>query len=326
MRINGLILTLALTVGLSACQGRSVIDREAPFGSKVVRLGDVEVAAVDGTAIYLSDVEQLARAKGDLTSTQSIDPNTSLFKTTLRELIDQRVLGLAAITQSLDQSESAKRRQATALEQLYGRFVIEKALSETVTDEAIVRLYEEQKTLNDRGPERRARIIVVATQEEADEALQRLEDEEEFGVLAGILSIDEATRNKNGDLGYFSRNMLDDDIAKIAFETPLKQVAPIFETDAGFHILEVVSERKVPQRPFEEMEAELREFLTYETINSMISDLRAESDIRLNVAAHLDTPQTIVTDIAKDITTGDEDLDLMDVPADTPNEDVKVDQ
>ncbi|MEP6343936.1 MAG: peptidylprolyl isomerase [Maricaulaceae bacterium] len=320
-------MTLVLTVGLSACQGRSVIDREAPFGSKVVRLGDVEVAAVDGTAIYLSDVEQLARAKGDLTSTQSIDPNTSLFKTTLRELIDQRVLGLAAITQSLDQSESSKRRQATALEQLYGRFVIEKALSEKVTDEAIMRLYEEQKALNDRGPERRARIIVVATQEEADDALQRLEDEEEFGVLAGILSIDEATRNKNGDLGYFSRNMLEDDIAKITFATPLKQVAPIFETDAGFHILEVVSERNVPQRPFEDMEAELREFLTYETINNMISDLRAESDIRLNVAAPLDTPQIVV----KDITTGDEGVDLTDVPAnpttkDVKSEGVKVDQ
>ena len=317
MRINGLIMTsmlaLGLGLGVSACQDRIVIDREAPFGSKVVRLGDVEVAAVDGTAIYLSDVEQLARAKGDLAATQSIDPNTSLFKSTLRELIDQRVLGLAAITQSLDQTETAKRRQATALEQLYGRFVIEQALRDKVTDEAIERLYEEQKALNDRGPERRALLIVVATQEEVDEVLTRLDEGEEFGVLAGILSIDAATKNKNGDLGYFSRDMLGPDISKAVFGTPLKSLAPVFETEDGFHIVKVMSQRQVPQRSFEDMEPELREFLTYETINNMIRDLRSESDIRLNVAAPLDTsPQSSTPE---DETVSD-DADLVPTPDD----------
>ena len=327
MRINGWIVTgvfgVFLGVGLSACQDRIIIDREAPFGSKVVRLGDVEVAAVDGTAIYLSDVEQLARAKGDLLSSQSIDPNSSLFKSTLRELIDQRVLGLAAITQALDQRESAKRRQATALEQLYGRFVIEKALSENVTDETIKRLFDEQKDLNDRGPERRARLIVVATQEEADEALKRLEDGEEFGVLAGILSIDEATRHKNGDLGYFSRNMLEPEISKAVFETPLKSLAPMFETEVGFHILEVLSQRSVPQRSFEEMEPELREFLTYETINNLIAQLRTESDIRLNVASSLDTPPPTL--VPRDVP-NDNDENLIVTSEDQVNDKVDLDQ
>ena len=208
MRVKWFIMPIMIFLGVNACQDRIIVDREAPFGSKVVRLGDVEVAAVDGTAIYLSDVEQLARSKGALADTQSIDPNSPLFKTTLRELIDQRVLGLAAITQSLDQTETAKRRQATALEQLYGRFVIETALRESVTDEAIRRLFDEQKELNDRGPERRARLILLETQDDVDAALKRLAAGEDFGVLAGILSIDEATKNNNGDLGYFSRDML----------------------------------------------------------------------------------------------------------------------
>jgi len=292
MRVKWLIIPALMSITLLACQDRIVVDREAPFGSKVVRLGDVEVAAVDGTAIYLSDVEQLARTQGNLTSTQTIDLNSPLFKMTLRELIDQRVLGLAAITQSLDQTETAKRRQATALEQLYGRFVIETALREAVTDENIKRLFEEQKTLNTRGPERRARLILVETQEDADAAVKRLEAGEDFGVLAGVLSIDAATKNKNGDLGYFSQDMLPPMIAKTAFATPLKSVAPTFETENGFHILEVLSQRATPQRSFEEMEAELREFLTYETINNVIAELRTQSDIRLNVAVPLDRLKT----------------------------------
>lgn len=293
MRIKWFLIAAVIGISLSACQDRIVIDRAAPFGSKVVRLGDVEVAAVDGTAIYLSDVELMARTKGKLADTQNIDPNSPLFKSTLRELIDQRVLGLAAITQSLDQTEDAKRRQATALEQLYGRFVIETALAQSVTDETVKRLFEEQKALNNRGPERRARLIVVESQEEADIVLERLEDGEDFGVLAGILSIDEATRNNNGDLGYFSRGMLDPKVSQMVFDTPLKSQSAIFETEKGFNIVNVLSQRQVPQRSFDDMEAELREFLTYETINNTIRELRARSDIRLNVAAPLDTPPAI---------------------------------
>jgi len=293
LRIITWLIGLGLMGGLIGCQDKIILDREAPFGSKVVRLGDVEVAAVDGTAIYLSDVEQLARIKGELADTQSIDPNSPAFKTTLRELIDQRVLGLAAITQSLDVTETAKRRRALALEQLYGRFVIEDALRENVTDEVVQRLYEEQKALNNRGPERRARLIVLESQEDAEAALERLDGGEDFGVLAGVLSIDKPSANNNGDLGYFSRDMLGQDIAKMAFDAPLKSVTPIFESPAGFHILEVLSQRAPTQRSFEEMEPELREFLTYSTINKTIKTLRERSDIRLNVAATLDTPPEI---------------------------------
>ena len=320
MRVKWLIMPIMIFLGVNACQDRIIVDREAPFGSKVVRLGDVEVAAVDGTAIYLSDVEQLARSKGALADTQSIDPNSPLFKTTLRELIDQRVLGLAAITQSLDQTETAKRRQATALEQLYGRFVIETALRESVTDEAIRRLFDEQKELNDRGPERRARLILLETQDDVDAALKRLEAGEDFGVLAGILSIDEATKSNNGDLGYFSRDMLDPMIAKTVFAAPLNSVAETFETENGFHIIEILSQRRPTQRKFEEMEPELREFLTYETINNVIGDLRARSDIRLNVASSLDHPPNIEA-ASKEVPENPEGTNVPDESSDEPQTD-----
>jgi len=320
MQMKWLLIYGLASAGLLACQDKIVLDHAAPFGSKVVRLWDVEVATVDGTAIYLSDVEQMARTQGKLSDTQMIDPNSPLFKSILRELVDQRVLGLAAITQSLDQTQAAKRRQAIALEQLYGRLVIEAALDETVTDSAVRRLFEEQQALNDRGPERRARLILVATQEEADAVLTRLDEGEDFGVLAGILSIDEATRNKNGDLGYFSQQVLDQKIAKTVFQTPLKQRAPVFETEAGFHIIEVMSQRSVSQRSFEEMETELREFLTYEAINTTIRDLRARSDIRLNVVAPLDRPPSIHTGDVDILETESQAQDKTDVENAPDNE------
>jgi len=297
MQLKWFVLLLVLLMSVNACQDRIIVDQQVPFGAKVTRLGDVEVAAVDGTSIYLSDVEQMARAKGALAETQSLDIKSALFESTLKELVDQRVLALAAVSETLDQTETAKRRRAAVLEQLYGRFVIENELKKHVTDEAIKRLYDAQKNLSDRGPERRARLILVATQEEANDVLKRLDDGEDFGVLAGILSIDEATRNKNGDLGYFSRDMMAPPLAKAAFETKLNSLAPVFETIDGFHVLEVTGQRQSLQRSFEDMEAELREFLTFETINNKIITLREASDIRLNVASAIDRPHLSEIDL-----------------------------
>ena len=210
-------LTLVLVLGaVTACQGGSILDRKAPFGSKVVRFGDVEVATVDGTAIYLSDVEQAARIKGQIADNATLDPSSPIFHKNLRQLIDQRVLGLAAITQSLDQSEEAKRRLARAKEQLYGRFMIENVLASEVTDEDVRRLYDEQKSLNAQGEERRVRHIVVETREDAETVETRLENGEDFVTLAGILSLDEASINNGGDLGFFSRGMLGQEISDVS--------------------------------------------------------------------------------------------------------------
>jgi len=63
------------------------------FGEGVVRLGDTEIAEIDGTKIYLSDVERTAA---------------------LDELIDQRLLALDALRQSLDQKDETRRRLAAS--------------------------------------------------------------------------------------------------------------------------------------------------------------------------------------------------------------------
>ena len=309
-KILPVAFTLFASVMIGACQGGSMLDKKAPFGSKVVRLGDVEVATVDGTAIYLSDVAARARSNGDLAEDKDIDINSPVFQKTLRQLIDQRVLGLAAITQSLDQSETAKRRLATMREQIYGRFVIEDVLVKSVTDEEIKRLYEEQKSLNGQGQERLVRHIVVETGEEAEEALKRLTDGEDFDTLAGILSIDPTTQNNGGNLGWFSRGMLGQSISDTAFSTEIGSLSDIFESNQGFHILEVMASRTTPQKSFEELEPKLREFLTYEAINKTIQTLRYNSDIRQRVA-----PEQPVAFSGDDVIEGSLDVESVE-----PNE------
>jgi len=68
----------------------------SPFGEGVVRLGDTEVAEIDGTKIYLSDVERTAAAQGLIEEGSPLTPGQPVFQKVLDELIDQRLLAAGA--------------------------------------------------------------------------------------------------------------------------------------------------------------------------------------------------------------------------------------
>jgi len=94
------ILTLCAFMGAlmaSACQDRLVMSDNSPFGEGVMRLGDTEVAEVDGTKIYLSDVERTATSQGLIQEGSPLVPGQPIFQKILDELIDQRLLALDAL-------------------------------------------------------------------------------------------------------------------------------------------------------------------------------------------------------------------------------------
>jgi len=97
-----------------------------------------------------------------------------------------------------------------------------------VNDPAFAQLIEElidqrllaQAKLAARGDELRARHILVADKSTADELLASLETGEDFASLAKANSLDRGTASRGGDLGYFTRDMLDQ-----AITTPMFQAA-----------------------------------------------------------------------------------------------------
>ena len=73
------------------CQDRLIMADNSPFGAGVVRLGDTEIASIDGTKIYLSDVERTAASQGLIEVGSPLTPGQPIFQKVLDELIDQRL-------------------------------------------------------------------------------------------------------------------------------------------------------------------------------------------------------------------------------------------
>ncbi|QYK50207.1 MAG: peptidylprolyl isomerase [Anaerolineales bacterium] len=121
-----------------------------------------------------------------------------------------------------------------------------------------------------------ARHILVATEEEAQDVLDRLEAGEDWSVIAADVSTDMSNRGIGGDLGWFNRERMVAPFAEAAFSLRVGQTSQPVQTDFGWHIIRVlghqeqpVSEEEFNQRVYVVLNdylAELREKYTWEII------------------------------------------------------------
>jgi peptidyl-prolyl cis-trans isomerase D len=149
-----------------------------------------------------------------------------------------------------------------------------KARAQVTVDAAELERYYQEHLADYSQPEQvRARHILVKVDDkrgavEAERQLYaaraRIEKGEDFGKVAGEVSEDPASKARGGDLGYFARGRMIKEFEEAAFGAePNTLVGPV-RTSYGFHLIEVLDRRAGGQRPFSEVEAQVRARLTGE--------------------------------------------------------------
>ena len=118
-----------------------------------------------------------------------------------------------------------------------------------------------------------ARHILVETEEEANEVIERLKAGEDFAELAKELSIDPGSGAKGGDLGFVPRGRFVAPIDEAVFTLPIGQVGEPIESEYGWHVIEVL-ERE--ERELSPSDYRINQRLTY---NEWLTKARAEAAI-----------------------------------------------
>jgi peptidyl-prolyl cis-trans isomerase C len=243
---------------------------------------DADIAArVGDTVITYGEVRREAAARDLTAEPDLLHPAAPDFERVLEDLIDQRLLALEAARLELHQDLEARRRLAAAQERILGNILVETVVSDAVTDEAVQRVYEEQRRLAPAEIELRARHILVATREEADEVARLLAEGTDFGQLASRVSQDPATRLEGGDLGYFTRGGILPAFAEVAFNTAEDEVSAPFQTEYGWHVLMVTDRRRQAQPGLDERRADIVRFLTLQGIDGLLSQIRESYPVTL---------------------------------------------
>ncbi|TCC94386.1 peptidylprolyl isomerase [Pedobacter frigiditerrae] len=71
----------------------------------------------------------------------------------------------------------------------------------------------------------------------------RIKSGEDFGFLAKTYSEDPGSASEGGDLGFFDRGMMVKEFTAWAFKLKAGEMSPVFETENGYHILQVIERR-----------------------------------------------------------------------------------
>ncbi len=174
----------------------------------------------------------------------------------------------------------------------------------TIEQSELERSYEEQKS-NFVAPEQRqaSHILiavaqdapsseVAAAQEKADDLKRRLEAGESFEELAKAESDDPGSAELGGDLGYFSRGLMDKAFEDAAFAMQVGEISEPVRSSFGFHIIRLTGIQAGEVKPLAQVQEQLRrevqmekaEHLYYEQAEQL-ANLAFENPDTLEVAA-----------------------------------------
>lgn len=119
-----------------------------------------------------------------------------------------------------------------------------------------------------------ARHILVATEEEANAVIERLNAGEKFEVLAAELSLDTSNSLFGGDLGWIAKGQMVEEFEAAIWPMEVSQVSAPVKTSFGYHIIQVLGHE------VREMNADELSTAKSTAFSQFVDDAKASSTIK----------------------------------------------
>jgi peptidyl-prolyl cis-trans isomerase C len=252
---------------------------------------DPVVAVVNGAEIHKSDLDA---AYQSLPEQYRQMPLEAIYDPLLERVIDSRLLLAEAEKRDIAKDPKVQAEIAQARDNVVRDNLVEQAIDKGATPERVRAAYDAMKSQPGFAFEEvHARHILVADEAEAKEIIKQLQGGADFAALAKEKSTDPSAQNNAGDLGYFRREMMVPEFAEVAFTLEPGAISkePV-KTQFGWHVIKVEDRRQtVPT--FEEKEPELKEQISREIVNALLTDVRCGAKVeRFNLDGTPKAPDT----------------------------------
>ena len=120
-------------------------------------------------------------------------------------------------------------------------------------NETLQELYIENEELYTNPEKRSAQHILLEDVSNASEILKEIRQGGDFSELARIHSIDIATSEEGGDLGFFEREDMIPEFDKAVFAMNVGDISDVVKSDYGYHIIKLNEIQPASLRSFEEV-------------------------------------------------------------------------
>ncbi|MCI5059524.1 MAG: peptidylprolyl isomerase [Alphaproteobacteria bacterium] len=247
----------------------------APAGF-VVEEGNPVVAKVDGKEITRTDVYRFIRT---MPANIQQMPATSVYPMAMEQVINTRIVQNKAEDAKLEETDAFKAELEIAKQQIARNLYLQEQVDKKVDEAKIKKMYKEYLKEIPDVEERRARHILVETEEKAKAVVEKLKTGEKFEDLAKSLSIG-PTSVKGGDLGYFTKQEMVPEFAKAAFgmEKGATLETPV-QTQFGWHVIQLVDVRDRPKPSLEQLAPALQAEARRSVLDDLLQKWRKDAKI-----------------------------------------------
>jgi peptidyl-prolyl cis-trans isomerase C len=136
--------------------------------------------------------------------------------------------------------------------------------------------------------------ILVASEEEAQALRQAVPDEETFGTLAMQRSLDPASAQKRGDLGWVVPEKLAPRLAEIVLTLEPGQMSEVVKTEFGYHLVRLQEKPPPTYQAYEAVKKKIHQDLLAQKRAALTRDVRQEFWTKAHVAIHREVLQAAV--------------------------------
>lgn len=155
-----------------------------------------------------------------------------------------------------------------------------------ISEEDLLAVYESRKDQLKTPETVKATHILLDKPEEAEKVLAELKAGGDFAELAKLYSTDPGSRERGGDLGYFSRGQMVKEFEDTAFNLKVGEISKPVKTNFGYHIIKKLDYKPAYTPPLSEVKKaitdELRSTKRNEFFNNWYEKILSEANITYN--------------------------------------------
>ncbi|MBF7096686.1 peptidylprolyl isomerase [Alkalibacter mobilis] len=232
------------------------------------------LATVNGKSITESDIDFLL---GTLPPQQAATySNPEARKGLLEELVAHELFYFDALDNNLEEDETFAKELESAKEKLLKSYSIGNFLMKAiVTDEDAREFYEKNPENFIDREQYSAKHILVATKEEHDQIMEKLDAGENFEDLAKAHSTC-PSNERGGDLGYFSKGQMVKEFDDALETMDVNEIKGDVKTVYGYHIIFLADKKPQRNLPYDEIKDKIKSYLLTSRQNDMFMNKVAD--------------------------------------------------
>lgn len=234
------------------------------------------VATVNGKQIKQSVYDVIT--KDIVASGQKVDENTK--NAIINELVSSELIYQEAQRLGLDKQPDFLVREELGRRKLLTNVFLQDFLKKNPVSDADTKAAYEQYKKAYGEKEYSARHILVKTEAEAKDIIAQLNKGGDFAKLAKEKSLDPGSKDKGGDLGWFSPASMVKPFSDVAanLQKGAISASPV-QTQFGWHVIKLIDTRPAQPLAYEKVKDGLQKNLQQRHLEKMMSDLRSKAKI-----------------------------------------------